>query len=141
MGAIAEAFAAYAQPLIDQTDGSLEQLNKALSISQFCYNLSLLPDKERDESLSDLQRSLEMGDEEFDEFRRSIVLPMLQRHVEMFPRMHGRGFTDPPHDSPPLLPRPIKSSPGEKFPGTGPYEPCPCGSGAKYKFCCRKKDR
>ena len=23
----------------------------------------------------------------------------------------------------------------------GPYEPCPCGSGAKYKFCCRDKDR
>ena len=22
-----------------------------------------------------------------------------------------------------------------------PYEPCPCGSGAKYKFCCRDKDR
>ncbi len=23
----------------------------------------------------------------------------------------------------------------------GPYEPCSCGSGAKYKFCCRDKDR
>lgn len=23
----------------------------------------------------------------------------------------------------------------------GPYEPCPCGSGAKYKFCCLAKDR
>ena len=23
----------------------------------------------------------------------------------------------------------------------GPYEPCPCGNGAKYKFCCRDKDR
>lgn len=23
----------------------------------------------------------------------------------------------------------------------GPYEPCPCGSGAKYKFCCRDKER
>jgi len=22
---------------------------------------------------------------------------------------------------------------------TNPYEPCPCGSGAKYKFCCAKK--
>lgn len=22
-----------------------------------------------------------------------------------------------------------------------PYGPCPCGSGAKYKFCCRDKDR
>ncbi len=24
---------------------------------------------------------------------------------------------------------------------SGPYEPCPCGSGAKYKFCCLAKDR
>jgi hypothetical protein len=23
----------------------------------------------------------------------------------------------------------------------GPYEPCPCGSGQKYKFCCRDRDR
>jgi hypothetical protein len=30
MGAIAEGFAVYAQPLFDQTDGSLEQLNKAI---------------------------------------------------------------------------------------------------------------
>ncbi len=31
MGAIAEAFAAFAQPLIDQTDGSPEQVEKALA--------------------------------------------------------------------------------------------------------------
>jgi hypothetical protein len=30
MGALAEAFVAYAQPLLDQTDGSEEQLNKVL---------------------------------------------------------------------------------------------------------------
>jgi hypothetical protein len=29
MGAIAEGFAAYARPLLDQTDGSEAQLNKA----------------------------------------------------------------------------------------------------------------
>ena len=34
MGAIAEGIAAYAQPLLDQTDGSIEQLNKAMTISQ-----------------------------------------------------------------------------------------------------------
>ena len=44
MGALAEAFVAYAQPLLDQTDGSEEQLNKAFAISQLCYNLALLPD-------------------------------------------------------------------------------------------------
>ncbi|MGE5152396.1 MAG: SEC-C metal-binding domain-containing protein [Bdellovibrio bacteriovorus] len=24
----------------------------------------------------------------------------------------------------------------KKFPGTGRNEPCPCGSGRKYKLCC-----
>ena len=38
MGAIAEGIAAYAQPLLDQTDGSLEQLNNAMTISQLCWN-------------------------------------------------------------------------------------------------------
>jgi|SRR5665213_2558467 len=23
--------------------------------------------------------------------------------------------------------------------GVGPYDPCPCGSGEKFKFCCGKK--
>ena len=39
MGAIADAFVAYAQPLIDQTDGSEEQLSQAFAMSQLCYNL------------------------------------------------------------------------------------------------------
>lgn len=26
-------------------------------------------------------------------------------------------------------------------PPVGPYTPCPCGSGAEYKFCCRDKER
>jgi hypothetical protein len=34
MGAIAEALVAYAQPLMDQTDGSEEQLNKAFALTQ-----------------------------------------------------------------------------------------------------------
>ena len=41
MGAIAEAFAAFAQPLIDKTDGSLEQVQNAFTLSQLCYNLAL----------------------------------------------------------------------------------------------------
>ena len=94
MGAIAEAFAAYAQPLLDQTDGSEGQLNKAFAISQLCYNLALMPEDSRDQMLSEMRLSLEMDDEEFDDFRRSIVVPMIRRHQEMFPQMHGRGSTD-----------------------------------------------
>jgi hypothetical protein len=42
MGAIAEGIFAYAQPLIDQTDGSLEQVKQAMSLSQYCWNLSFV---------------------------------------------------------------------------------------------------
>src|SRR5438552_18865526 len=88
MGAIAEAIVAYAQPLLDQTDGSIEQLNKALAISQLCYNLALAPKDSQDETLSKMQPSLQMDDDEFDDFRRSIIVPVIQRHHEMFPRLH-----------------------------------------------------
>ena len=94
MGAMAEAFVAFAQPLIDQTDGSQEQLNKAFAISQLCYNLALLPDDERDTMLDEIRRDLGMDDAEFAEFRRSVIDPMIRRHEDMFPGMHGRRFGD-----------------------------------------------
>jgi uncharacterized protein YecA (UPF0149 family) len=141
MGAIAEAFVAYAQPLLDETDGSEEQLNKAFAMSQFCFNLALLPDDGRDATLSELQRTLEMDDEEFDAFRRSIVVPMIRRHHEMFPQMHRRDSTDPSQSSPSLRARPRMAAPAERYPGPDRYAPCPCGSGEKYKFCCGKRGR
>ncbi|GAC1450777.1 MAG: hypothetical protein NVSMB9_35470 [Isosphaeraceae bacterium] len=128
MGAIADGFVAYAQPLLDQTDGSVEQLNKAFAISQLCYNLALLPDDQRDTSLNKMRSSLNMDDKEFDEFRRSIVVPMIQRHEEMFPRMHRWGSTDPAPNAPSPRANPRKSAPGDKYPGTDRYAPCPFGT-------------
>ena len=94
MGALAEAFVAYAQPLLDQTDGSEEQLNKAFAISQLCYNLALLPDDRRDTMLSEMRPTLGMDDAEFAAFRRSVIVPMIRRHEEMFPGRHRRRFGD-----------------------------------------------
>ena len=88
MGAIAEGFVAYAQPLLDQTDGSEGQVKKAFTISQFCFNLALMPEGSREQALGEVKQSLEMNDEEFDDFRRSIVVPMIRRHEKMFPLMH-----------------------------------------------------
>jgi hypothetical protein len=141
MGAIAEGILAYAQPLIDQTDGSHEQLNKAFAINQLCFNLALLPEGERDRSLSEMRPSLQMEEEEFDEFRRSVVIPMIRRHQEMFPLMHRRASTVSSQSA--LSPRaqPKVTGTAEAFPGTDRYAPCPCGSGEKYKFCCGKKSR
>jgi uncharacterized protein YecA (UPF0149 family) len=141
MGAIADAFMAYAQPLLDQTDGSEEQLNKAFAISQLCYNLALLPDDKRDTTLGEMQRTLHMDDEEFDAFRRSIIVPMIERHEQMFPGMHRRDFTAPAQSAPSLPAQTRKAAPGEGFPGTDRYAPCPCNSGEKYKFCCGAKRR
>jgi len=143
MGAMADAFAAYAQPLIEMTDGSIEQMNKAFSISQICYNLALLPADKRDEMLREVRPSLQMDEQEFDEFRSSILLPMIQRHEEMFPFLHRRGsdassswLIDPSPQTHRSVTRPVESSnPIDR------YAPCPCGSGKKYKFCCGKKGR
>jgi hypothetical protein len=146
MGAIAEAFAAYAQPLLDQTDGSEEQLNKAFAISQLCYNLSLIPEDGRDQALSEMRLTLDMDDKEFDDFRRTIIFPMIQRHEEMFPQMHGQGPTGfsqsgPSPSGPSFQARPRIPTRTESHPGTDRYAPCPCGSGRKYKFCCGKQRR
>jgi hypothetical protein len=152
MGAIAQAVVAYAQPLIDQTDGSLEQMNKAMQISQICWNLALVPEDGRDQMLSEMRPSLNMDEDEFAEFRRSIIDPMVRRHHEMFPGLHRRGSTAASPSGPsPRAPSSSPSSPspqapsraaaGEGYPGTEPYAPCPCQSGRKYKFCCKKKGR
>ena len=146
MGAIADAFAAYAQPLLDQTDGSEGQLNKAFAISQLCYNLALMPEDSWVRALSEMRPSLEMNDEEFDDFRRSIIVPMIRRHQEMFPLMHRLGSTGfsqsgPPPSGPSLQAPSGTAAPAKTYPGTDRYAPCPCNSGRKYKFCCGKKSR
>jgi hypothetical protein len=139
MGAIAEAFVAYAQPLLDQTDGSEEQLNKAFAMSQLCYNLALSPDDQRDAMLSEMRQPLGMNEEDFAEFRQTVIVPMIRRHEEMFPMLHRRGFAgSAPSSSSPLV-HTRKAASGERYPGTDRYAPCPCGSGEKYKFCCGAK--
>ena len=141
MGAIADAIMAYGQPLIDQTDGSMEELKKALSLTQLCFNLAMTPDNQRDAMLDEMRSDLSMDDEEFDEFRRELVLPMIRRHEAMFPRMHQRVSTGPAVSSPTLQTTTSKASSAGKYPGTDRYAPCPCNSGEKYKFCCGAKGR
>jgi uncharacterized protein YecA (UPF0149 family) len=141
MGAIAEALVEYAQPLINQTDGSFEEVNKAIAMSQLCYNLALVPKDQRDAAISDMQSSLTMDEDEFDDFRRSVIDPMIRRHEKMFPFMHtGRSMFDWDPDSATPA-RATTTASGEAYPGTDRYAPCPCNSGEKYKFCCGKKGR
>jgi uncharacterized protein YecA (UPF0149 family) len=158
MGAFGEAFAAFAQPLIDQTDGSPEGLQKALGLSQLCYNTALLPPDKREEMFAEMKASLGMEADEFEGFRRSLLEPMIARHEAMFPLLHqrlrtGASANDSPSDSPAgdhsswtkpdwlaPEPRPFASEPRaalpEKKSTIDRYAPCPCGSGKKFKFCC-----
>jgi len=137
MGAIAEAMSRFAQPLINATDGSREAVQRALSVSQLCWNLALMPEDSREQSLNDMQPALNMDDQQFQEFKDDLVMPMIRRHHEMFPQMQRQGTADRWDTlggfgvSPPERRRPVK-----KYAGTGRNERCPCGSGKKYKVCC-----
>ena len=137
MGAIADAMFRYAQPLIDATDGSPEQVQKAFTLSQMCWNLAVTPEAKRDDFLASMQPALRMDDEEFQEFQRDIVRPMIRRHQEMFPAMQGPAGSSPFQHAPRQgMPQPAARCSVKKYPGTGRNERCPCGSGRKYKVCC-----
>lgn len=139
MGAIADAIMAYAPPLIDETDGSLEQVKLALTMSQACWNLSLLPKDRRQPSLKSLAEALSMDDAQFQDLQRSTLEPMIRRHEEMFPKLHRRASLEPPHWEPGVSPLPSAHLPKEKPSQPGRYDPCPCNSGRKYKFCCGRR--
>ena len=57
--------AAYVQPLLDDTDGSPDQMNQALQFGVLFWNLALLPEEERDSALSEMRLGLKMEEDEF----------------------------------------------------------------------------
>ncbi len=125
MGIMSESFVAYAQPLLDETDGSQEQMQNALSIAQMCWNLALLPEKDQKDSLAEMRPALGMSGAEFAVFYDSVVVPMIKRHSEMHPNM-----------SPTAIGTTSPCTRKEKHHGIGRNDPCPCDSGKKYKRCC-----
>ncbi len=141
MGAIADAIVAYAQPLLDQTDGSQEELKKAFAMTQLFYNLSLLPEDNREASLEELRQELDMDDTEFAAFRHELADPMIRRHQQMFPLMHQRRSAALSQNRSSPLSVLEMPEPAEKSPPTDRYAPCPCNSGRKFKFCCGAKRR
>jgi hypothetical protein len=135
MGALGDAIGAYTQPLVDMTDGSMEQLRKALAVGQACWNLAIMPEESRRSVVDGMRDSLGMSDAEFDEFERDILWPMVRRHEEMFPGLHDRQSLLSPHWDD-LPPAPVNRPRREGPVAPGRYDPCPCNSGKKYKFCC-----
>lgn len=145
MGAFGEAFAAFAQPLLEQTDGTYEEVQKAFQIGQLCYNAALLPDDAREKMLAQMRSAFAMDDAEFDDFRRSVVDPMIARHKEMFPLLHQRRPAPSTAERRPpswLAAERNKAEPvnaAARKSTVDRYAPCSCGSGKKYKFCCGAK--
>jgi hypothetical protein len=70
-----------------------------------------------------------------------MVVPMIERHKQMFPFMHDRISADPWQRAPSPRAQPRTTESREAYPGTDRYAPCPCNSGQKYKFCCGMKRR
>lgn len=133
MGVMSEMLVAYAQPLLDETDGSLEQMNFALKIANLCWGLALMPEEEQGKMIVETRKKLKMNKTDFADFLQAIILPMIRRHQEMYPDMAKS--VSPQTTSPPPSPPPPREI---KYPGTGRNEPCPCNSGKKYKRCCGK---
>ncbi len=136
MGAMAEAVVAYAKPLLDQTDGTPDRVNTALMLAQLCWNLALMPEQERDETIASMRPTLKLGDGEFEAFQRSVVAPMIRRHHEMFPHLHRLGSTEQVGLVDASQTKAATAARADKYPGTGRNAPCPCKSGRKYKRCC-----
>jgi uncharacterized protein YecA (UPF0149 family) len=143
MGAIAEGFAAYARPLFEETDGSIDAMNRAMAMAQMCWNFALLPEDEREAAIDEMKPALKMTDEVFADFRQKFILPMIHRHHEMFPGLHNRSKqrSDTVKQSSNTVKQSsdtigLVSSQTKKYPVADRYAPCPCGSGRKYKFCC-----
>ena len=137
MGAIAQSIMKYAQPLLDKPDGSTEQLQAALTTGQLCWNLALMSEEDRNAFLDSMPPMPDMATEDLEIFKRMVVIPMIQRHKEMFPGMNQLGPMAPSRivargETPPPDPQQLI----KKYAGTGRNEPCPCGSGKKYKLCC-----
>jgi hypothetical protein len=86
----AEALVAYAQPLLDATDGSKEQVKKAMTLAMACWTLSVTPDEARDAAYESMRGSFNMDPEAFAAFRKDTLEPLVRRHHEMFPQLRTR---------------------------------------------------
>lgn len=151
MGAIAEALMEYMRPLTEAMNGSHEELEKALALGQLCFNLGQMEsDEVRAECLEKLHVSMGISDEEFAEFYAGVILPMLIRHEEMFPRKNSmrmrlpdfleRYASDDRFSTDEGLSadeeKTIYTAPVKRDRSLDRYAQCTCNSGKKYKFCC-----
>jgi len=84
----AQQMAEFAQPLLDQTDGSIEAMNKAMSVGMVCWNMAIVSAEERDLMLTEFVDKT-FPDEETRAAFREIAQFMIARHRRLFPELHA----------------------------------------------------
>lgn len=78
----------FAAPFVDATDGSPAEVQRALNLAMFCWNLAVVrDDHEREEHLNDFLAKA-FKDDEVREHFRDMANAMVERHRMMFPKMH-----------------------------------------------------
>jgi len=84
----AAGMADFAAPLLDASDGSAEQVQRALDMAMAFWNLAIIEDDaQRTRVLSDIATKLFDTEDERARFR-SLAAEMIERHRTMFPEMH-----------------------------------------------------
>jgi hypothetical protein len=74
----ADAMVKLVQPLLDLTDGSPEQMNKALTLGMTAWNLDLLPPEEREKAMQNVIEAKGWSGETAEDFRE-LVNFLIQR--------------------------------------------------------------
>jgi hypothetical protein len=121
MGNLGNDIMEYGRPLLNATDGSDGEVDRALKLIQICWNLSLASEELRPKMLKALRPRMDMDDDQFREFNDKIIRVMIERHEQMFPELHSGS---------------AGQRQSKKAVKIGRNDPCSCGSGKKYKKCC-----
>jgi hypothetical protein len=87
----ARQMAEYAQPLLDETDGSSTSVQAALNFAMLFWNLAVTrDDATRERHLAEMKQRIDEAERaEFDQIARMMV----ERHWRMFPEMHKSGIS------------------------------------------------
>jgi hypothetical protein len=80
----------FVKPLMDESDGSAESMQKCLELGMICWNAALLIDETGDEHgvLEDLLSGMKAESEDSRQKHRKLFQMMIRRHFEMFPEEH-----------------------------------------------------
>jgi SEC-C motif len=82
-GGLAQQMIEFARPLLDRSDGSKEQVDKALSFGMLCWNIAIMPRAERGVAIDAAERAIAKTDEDREAFR-DLVEVMLARYEQLF---------------------------------------------------------